>query len=408
MNGAGGSTGRGYEGVARATPWLLVATALGFYLRMFDNPGTADVTDVLPQWMASVRAQGAIETFRTVEPDYPPLAFTSFYAITRAADWLGATDFRMLKAVILASTLAGVGVYGYWSRSLSRSSAFLWTLLVSSACLGYLDVFYLWSLLLAIVALQRRHLATAGCLLALAVGTKWQPLLVAPFFVLEACHPGGATAALRQLPAWRHLGRFMAGMSTIVVLEGTIFGFQAIATSFERAIDRSELTAQALNVNWIVHILLVGGINTPDTNLAATIAAWTARTGFAAAYLFLLVGFWRNRETFSDFLWYAASGAAVYFTFNTGVHENHLFPTLVMAFALWVTDPVAGAPMALYYGVSSNVNLLAFYGLDGRPAYYTPLFNEATVMMALANTSFVMLLLSSAGARWRRARSEPS
>jgi hypothetical protein len=393
---------RSGEGLlARAVPWLALLTAAGLFVRMFDNPGTADVSQSWILWMQLTRTLGPLGAFIEVGPDYPPLAFASFYGLTRIADWFSTTDFNVLKGSLYCGALAGVAVYGWWTKHSLKTASLLWALLVEAACLAYLDAWTLAPMLLAVVALERRRSFAAGVMLGVASSLKFQPLIVGPFFLLEACRPRGARAGF-PVPEWRRLILFCAGGGLVLAAQALTFGPEQLVQSIGDALGHQQLTNQALNANWIVHVALGGSINTPDTGMLSVVAMRTAKAVFIAAYLLLVVTFWLRRSAFRDFPWYAAAGGTMYFVFNTGVHENHLFIAMVMAFALLAVDTRTGWPFALFTGISMTANLVAFYALDGQPAYYTSIFNQAAVVIALANVAFGLLLIWSAVAHLRR------
>ncbi len=54
-----------------------------------------------------------------------------------------------------------------------------------------------------------------------------------------------------------------------------------------------------------------------------------------------------------------------YYLFNIGVHENHLFVCMTLAFVLAAINPASGRPQLVYLTVIANLNLLLVYGIQG-------------------------------------------
>jgi hypothetical protein len=389
---------------------LALAMVLGVYLYLLTAPGTTDVTDYWLRWIGLMREHGLVEGYRLASSDYTPLSFIILYVMARTADALHASTFLLLKIGITAFALSGALVFWWWSRNLWRTTAFLLAIMLNSVAQGYLDALYLPPLLLALIALQRRSLTIAGLFLSVAVAVKWQPLMIAPFFVLEACRsPSGPTAGTRRLALDRTvlpaIGRLSLGALPVVVLGAGAFGGGALAASFKQAMSHVALSYQALNLNWIIQLVTydVRGLSDlPYFQMRppATLV-WLAKAVFATAYGFLVIAFWRSARTFADFLWYASVGALAYFTLNTGVHENHLFLAMVLAFALCCVESSLALPMATLTTMAANINLLLFYGLDGRTVFQTPLFDAVTVLFSALNTAFIALCLWQVRARWR-------
>src|SRR5262249_40600305 len=58
-------------------------------------------------------------------------------------------------------------------------------------------------------------------------------------------------------------------------------------------------------------------------------------------------------------------GYLAYFTFNVGVHENHLFLPIILGLFLAAQNR-SYLPLALATALIANLNLLVFYGIDGK------------------------------------------
>ena len=85
---------------------------------------------------------------------------------------------------------------------------------------------------------------------------------------------------------------------------------------------------------------------------------------FLLAYSTTWLKFIRSDKTFENLVLFALVGYLSYFTFAVGVHENHLFPAMVLATVLYWLDKER-ASNALIIAIAGNLNLVLFYGLTG-------------------------------------------
>ena len=385
---------------------LAVLAALFCYILLFRSPGTSDVDEYWMYWTRLMRDHGVIGGYAAAHCDYPPLVFVLLHGIAHVATALRIDDFRTLKAAVELAAVGGGIVFWFWCRNLWLTAAFLIVVVINSAAQFYLDAFYLAPLLLALWALQRHRIVAAGFLLAVSAGMKWQPLIVAPFFLLQAYKIGATESA-----AWRRWlrtsGEFAAGALFLALPILTAFGPIAVLRSLEKATSHAALSFQALNLNWIVQMFLYkhfGLSGTPYYTVPVPFPLHVAaKSAFFLGYAFFLLVLWRRGRTVADFLGAACAGAYTYYALNIGVHENHLFVAMIMAFALWSTDPPRLWPGALYLGIIANLNLVLFYGLHGRdvPPVGSVGFDTASILLALMNLYFLMVCFRIAARRWR-------
>jgi len=97
--------------------------------------------------------------------------------------------------------------------------------------------------------------------------------------------------------------------------------------------------------------------------------------------------FYRIKSHFESLLAFMLAGYLLYFTFNTGVHENHLFIAVILSVLLAALNK-RYYPISLLIILAFNINLILFYGLNGRMVINRVLFNtlDPTLVFALANT----------------------
>ena len=103
---------------------------------------------------------------------------------------------------------------------------------------------------------------------------------------------------------------------------------------------------------------------------------------FWTTYLLLLALFFRCEKTFTNLLIFSAPGYLCYFTFNTGVHENHLFLVTILAVVLYWREESWRANAVILL-LMANINLFLFYGVDG-DLHFPWLFAGVDIALPLA------------------------
>jgi hypothetical protein len=114
---------------------------------------------------------------------------------------------------------------------------------------------------------------------------------------------------------------------------------------------------------------------------------------FYLSYAAILIAFVLQKKTFRQLLVYSMLGYLSYFLFNTGVHENHLFPIACLAWILVLID--SGQLLrAINLSIAANINLFLFAGAFGQGVRCVIAGVDITLLFALANIGlFVGLLL---------------
>lgn len=315
------------------------------------------------RWAVNAESLGAVTGFRVNMADYPPYSTVILRAALRAARPFGIGTFGAVKVAIATFLFLTSLVFWWWTRDFRLAVVLHLSLLLNSVALGYLDVFVAPSLLLALWALQKRRLTMFAIFYTLACLTKWQPVIVAPFVVVYLLHEEDA------------IRRALLPAAALALATAAVFDPLTIAKAWVRATDHDLLTGHALNFGWILtHALHVfdpmtfgGLVHGEATNIRTRIVAITLvpRLLFVLGYATTLVAFFRREKTFGNLLLFSIVGYLAYFTFNTGVHENHLFVAALLSIVLyWAT---AGHFRLMVYALAmSNINLILFYGADGR------------------------------------------
>lgn len=388
------------------TGWLLVFVALGTHLAFIHFMGTGDVGLWL-RWMYYFHEHGlrlGYEMSNEVLQCYPPGTFALLgmaYQIFGAA--LG--KFVLLKMILLISVIAGAVVYGCWSRNVVLTAVLIFAMVLSTT-LGYLDALLLAPLLLSLWALQKQRLALASFFFTVAVLLKPQPLIIAPFFLVYACDL--SITNLRSYPIWLpRMGRLLLGAFAPVVLSLLLVNPAAIADSLAMAVSHEALSYQGLNPNWVVQLMLYVA-HAGDTKHFFMVDApanllLLVKFLFYACYFFVLGVFMLRRRSFEEFAWFACIGFYSYFLLYLGVHENHLFIAMVLAFVIYQSDTRVGLPLVSYFAVMANLNLLLFYGIEGNRILFSGMQGvgffagtnlvAASVVFSIINAVFGLLCL---------------
>lgn len=176
-----------------------------------------------------------------------------------------------------------------------------------------------------------------------------------------------------------------------------------ITYAFQKALDRDYLSANALNLNWLITAYLK--ITNPEIYGIAKngIITWIKISGeikdnlkllFWAIYLSTIISYIFSKSDYETFLKFAGFGSMAYFTFNFGVHENHMY-LAVLIYSLLVLINPSHLRDYIYIITSNNINLYLFYGFHGiGPKEGRLIFDQVDVSIPLAfmNILFVVYL----------------
>lgn len=388
---------------ARLFRLLLLA---GLVLRAICLPlkGTADV-DIWKTW--SYAASHRVATMygvgghpperrvvtwgsRAMTVDYPPAALFGLGLVGRCYRAIDPafTDGTLLTitikfAILLgdAGTCAAVWllVRRRYSPAAARAAAlFYWlnpAVLMDGAVLGYLDSWAGALAACALLVLGEGAFAAGGAVLALAVLTKLQAILLLPAGALLILH---RAARHRWRGALAATAGAAAAMALLLAPFARIGALANVRQGVGSLLRHDMLSAEAANVWWIVTWLLRASYATADMGAWR---AWTMRIpilgisrvvalgypnprpiGMAAVASLIAWVLWRARRA-PEAVVLAAAALTVhtYFTFSVQVHENHLyfaFPVLAAAAAVL---PNLRGPLYLLSAVFA-LNLFLFYG----------------------------------------------
>lgn len=376
----------------RRMHWLLLLAVLSTYLVFLPSPGTHDVTDCWLRWTKNVREYGIVSGYKLSSSDYPPGWFLLSILLAPKGD-SSLTDFELLKVILAISALIGGIVYVCWCKRILDAALLMSATALSSVALGYLDVLYLAPLLVAFWSMKHGHLLLCSFSFSIAVLLKWQPVILLPFFLSHSL--GVQRAAVLGGTARLVCARkVLLGAALPIVLAIIMVDPADIARAFKTAISHHALSLNALNVGWIIQLIIrvaSGGPLSHYYEVAAPAGLLLSlKCFFFIIYTFVLFAFMLRARSFEEFVWFCGTGYFTYFLFNIGVHENHLFIGMITAFVLVTINRAKWGEVALFAGVMANLNLFLFYGINGESIMTGRLMAAATLLLSGINIIYGM------------------
>jgi hypothetical protein len=379
---------------------LLLANLIA--LRFLYSPGTGDVA-IWRTWIDQMSAFGLVGGFVHSGTDYPPLALIILATVSRCADAFGLTVFLALKWSLLIFLFATAASFYWFSRNLILTAALEFSLILNSVALGYLDIYFAPFLIAAFFCLQRGHFTIGVLMFAISCSIKWQPLLIAPFICIYVLAAAGEGVSGRD-KAYKQAVPFVIAAVVVLLPLVMMFGAGATVHSLQRAMTRHNfISGYALNFGWLhtwaLHVWApqkYGSLQNGEIDLILTrdtLVLLPEKILFYLSYAAILIAFMRQKKTFRQLLVYSMLGYLCYFLFNTGVHENHLFPIACLAWILVFIDS-SQLVRAINLCIAANINLFVFYGVFGQRVPCVIAGVDLSLLFALANIGlFVGLLI---------------
>ena len=345
---------------------LLIATSL------LNSPGVTDV-NVWMRWMDSLEKNGLVKGYEVNRTVYPPLSNALLFLVVQCSRFFHVSLFIALKLSIFFFLLLTCVVFYLWTRRVALCSLLLGSLVLNSVAHAYLDIYYAPFLIYSLWALKERKDTLFALSYTIACLIKWQPLIMAPFIMLYILD----ARSFSELTG-RRIVKIMASIGLPVLLLVSIcllvFNVELIR-SFLRGASHTYLSGKALNASWLLtyflHLYapdkfggLVDGLVMPVKTTEIPIIIGP-KLAFVFFYGWSFVLFFKSQNTFKNLLIYSVIGYLAYFTFNTSVHENHLFMAAVMALLLFFVDS-SQLSLFLVIALMFNVNEYIFYGPYGK------------------------------------------
>lgn len=382
---------------------FLTIFAILVSMSLMSAPATGDMQSWV-RWAVDADKLGVVPEFRDVSNiPYPPYSLVILLGAFRFLGLFGVDTFDAIKLCIFLFLLLTSLVFWLWTRDYKLTILLYFSLILNGVALGYIDIFFAPSILLSFWALKERKWVLFSIPYTIACLTKWQPIIIAPFIALYVLD-------VKHIKDWKQIDFKQLALQVIipaaVILISTlaIFGVVPVLLSFRAATNENYLSGYALNFGWILtHWLHVfypdqfGGLVQGQAKYIRTFLP-QIRIGpqllFLLFYLGAFITFLRRNRTFEELVYFSLLGYLAYFTFNTGVHENHLFVAMILSILLfWLNNDHLLVMIVLI--LMTNINLLLFYGISGKGLGFSRVilnFVDSALLFSIFNVCFFLAL----------------
>ena len=358
----------------RAMGLVLLLLTVTLSLMMLRSPGTSDVSTVL-NWADILYQNGLIRGYSEVISDlhteYPPISHTMLYIARALGDTVGLSPLGSFKVIILAFQLMSAGIILVLSGSYWVAAAFNASIFLSGVGLGYQDVWFAPPLILAFWAFRAGRDVLGTALFLIACLTKWQPLIVAPFiavYLFDISNFRSCRDVLGRRLFWQ-LAILIAMTIALLLL---IFGLSPVR-SLWHGMNHPFWSGNALNLPWVgefIYKLRFSSAFSRQDELPAlmlpSIYLIPLKIGFWIVFIAIVIRAMRSKKTFKNCLLFSIIGFVTYTIWNSGVHENHLFVAVILAYMLMLHERTREHwAIVTILAVMFNVNMFVFYGVTG-------------------------------------------
>lgn len=334
--------------------------------------GTPDM-DIWLTWSEHMDTYGLSSGFDINRADYPPISSVILFSALQASHLFHIDTFDGIKLSIILLLFVSSFIFWIWTKDIPATLIFHASLILNSVALGYIDIYFTPTLVLSLWMLMQRKIVWFSFLFVATLFIKWQPLIIIPFVAMYIFN-------ISRLSDWKKIDVRKVLLETIppalivVIPTFLAFGMIPVLRALKAAFQLKLLSGEGLNLTWIMtHFLhvfypaqygsLINGEATCIFVTSSTLAL-VPRIMFAGTYLITLIQFFRREKSFENFLLFSLLGYFAYFTFNVGVHENHLFIGMILAVALVYMNRKY-LLLATMIVLICNINMFTFYGING-------------------------------------------
>lgn len=334
-------------------------------------------TNIFLLWAAALREHGLTIIYDLpvsvvgLPVNYPPVFLEVLWGLGHVFP-LMSVAFLKLPAIAVDLILGGVLWYALRTESLTRQLVATTIVLLNPAIFlissfwGQVDNLYTLFAALALWAAVRNRFSIAGVLVALAICTKLQAIVMLPVLIGLLLRTGSRRMAYRCTGG--------AVLTACVVLAPFLIAgkFMVFVRPFLGAVKQyAYLTVNAMNMWWPVS----GGEFVSDEVRFLGVPALTIGLGLVVVS-WMWAGWWiQRRHTFSDVMFAAAFCALTFFFFATEMHERYLFPVFIFL------------PLALGGYCRSGLVLIGILSLSFAANIFYVLFPHAIIFDTLSGAS---------------------
>lgn len=333
---------------------LMALSFVAIFVLLLPTPGTIDTISWI-EWSKNISEHGLIKGYAANRDLYPPLYSVYLYASSLIADACGFSVFYGIKITTFFSLLVSTAIIYYWS-SKNSVITFLFFIPLAYTCISlmYLGIHFAPFFFASMYLLHKKKLIPSIICFTISTLIKQSPLIVAPFLLVYAvkyCQTTSntPTAIIKQLTL------ALSTASIIYLLTYAVFG-KPFLDAFILGFKAPDLVYQALNLNYL---LLSIYQNTPIENLEQI-----AYISFSFFYISTLIAFILKKKNAESLFLFCLTGNFAYFMFSRGVHENHLYLSVLASICLTLVN-IRYLPLALNITLIHCINLLIFYGAIG-------------------------------------------
>lgn len=367
-----------YSQVAKTQDSLSLLLIAALAIVFLPTTGTSDVCDWLG-WAQNIADNGLVKGYIVNHHEHPPFFSVLLYLVILLAKITGLAPFYALKISFLAFLLLTLGIIHQWSgRNTEKTLVFFIPLAYSCLALSYMDIYFTPFFLLAIYFTCKEKPAAAAFFFILSALIKSPPLIVAPFIVIYA-YSYFLTRYNKVQAAQQFCLRVLLPAAALLLPTYLVFGNEYVE-AFSRSFWHNCLSCNALNFNRLLPIMQYNFI-TDQSMLSALLRQTRLDTSYNASndllfviakilfftfYGLTLARFLFVRKSISNLLLFCILGHFSYFTFSKGVHENHLYLSMLLAMCLAIIDKRFNT-LALNICLIASLNLFLNYGVNGMP-----------------------------------------
>ena len=344
-------------------------------LILANGPGTCDVPHYVI-WGRGVADKGMIKGYIESNRIFPPLSSAINGLAVKYIRY--GNDLLRIKLSLTIMLILSATLLLIWTKTLNVAALFIWALLLESSSHGYLDIYYIFFLIIALWSISKKNLVLFASSYTIACWIKQLPLIIGPFFLIY-----GLTNM-----AGLKLGKFLlraalAALPVVIIclIIISLYGVETLKTPVGRLFDPM-LSGYGLNYNWLYTYYMrvfkpamfgkladgsnpayvQGECNIIRTRDPAVIRA--PQTIFAIFYGLSLILCILRKKTLENLVLFSLLGYLSYCMFAPGVHENHyVIATFLSIILLWLNRAYTYPAIAVI--AMANVNMLVFYGLLG-------------------------------------------
>ena len=378
--------------------FIIAILACIMSLSFFNFPGTTDV-DIFKHWINNVTQYGLVKGYVANDEAYPPICSMILFCVSKISSFLGITIMASFKGSLLIFLLSTSLAVLLWTKDILVASMMQLSLVLNTMALGYIDIYFAPSLVLAFWALKQKKMPLFSVFFTISCLTKWQPVIVLPIIFIHIT--GVESLSDFKSVDWKQLfvSAVLPGLLVFFVFV-CFFGREMVA-AFDEATSDVTLSGNAANMPWIVtHFLhylaperygpLIAGQASyiiPNLQLALPF-----RLIFYFTYILTMLSSITCKKNFINLLIYSVVGFLCYSTFNTGVHENHLFVPCVLGLLLYGENRKY-LNTAIVIALLFNINMFIFYGIDGKAFPFNRVAGvDVALLLSISSVIFFLVM----------------